>query len=171
MASGNIQRKSLDQPDETRTFENGKAEVVTLGDDFTASRLVFEPGWRWSENVKPIAGTDSCQVLHTGYQVSGRLHVRLNDGTEEEVGPGEAYVIPPGHDAWVVGDEPVVSVDMSSATVERYAKKVTDTVGGGEAGVLRGPGLLLCYQSPSASLAGVSGNVSPGVLLFSRMDS
>src|SRR5215210_3597726 len=129
MDSGNIQRKSLDQPDETRTFENGKAEVVALG-DLTASRLTLEPGWRWSENVKPIAGTDSCQVLHTGYQVSGRLHVRLDDGTEEEIGPGEAYVIPPGHDAWVVGDEPVVSVDMSSATVERYAKKATDTVGG-----------------------------------------
>jgi hypothetical protein len=67
--------------------------------------------------------------LHTGYQVSGRLHVVLEDGTEEEIGPGEAYVIPPGHDAWVVGDEPVVSVDMSSATVERYAKELTDTVG------------------------------------------
>src|SRR5215216_14211 len=129
MASESFQRKSLDSPDETRTFENGNVGVVTLG-DFTASRLVLEPGWRWSENVKPIAGTDSCQVLHTGYQVSGRLHVRLEDGTEEEIGPGEAYVIPPGHDAWVVGDEPVVTVDMSSATVERYAKKVTDTVGG-----------------------------------------
>ena len=124
-----FERRSLDQPDETRTFENGKAQVVTLG-NFSASRLVFEPGWRWSENVKPIAGTDSCQVLHTGYHVSGRLHVRLDDGTEEEFGPGDAYVIPPGHDAWVVGDEPVVSVDMSSATVERYAKEVTDTAGG-----------------------------------------
>jgi quercetin dioxygenase-like cupin family protein len=122
MASGNIQRKSLDQPDETRTFENGKAEVVTLG-DFTASRLVFEPGWRWSENVKPIAGTDSCQVLHTGYQVSGRLHVRMDDGTEEEFGPGDAYVIPPGHDGWVVGDEPVVSVAMSRVTAEHFAKE------------------------------------------------
>ena len=129
MAFESLQKKSLDSPDETRTFENGKAQVVTLG-NFSASRLVFEPGWRWSENVKPIAGTDSCQVLHTGYQVSGRLHVRMEDGTEEEVGPGEAYVIPPGHDAWVVGDEPVVSVDMSSATVARYAKQVTDTVGG-----------------------------------------
>ena len=124
-----FERRSLDQPDETRTFENGKAQVVTLG-NFSASRLVFEPGWRWSENVKPIAGTDSCQVLHTGYHVSGRLHVRLDDGTEEEFGPGDAYVIPPGHDACVVGDEPVVSVDMSSATVERYAKEVTDTAGG-----------------------------------------
>jgi hypothetical protein len=121
MASQSIQQKSLDSPDETRTFENGKTEVVTLG-DFTASRLVLAPGWRWSENVKPIAGTDSCQVLHTGYQVSGRLYVRLDDGTEKEFGPGDAYVIPPGHDAWVVGDEPVVSVDMSSVTEQRYAK-------------------------------------------------
>ena len=129
MASEHLQRRNLDSPDETRTFENGKTEVVKLG-NFTASRLVLEPGWRWSENVKPIAGTDSCQVLHTGYHVSGRLHVRLDDGTEEEFGPGDAYVIPPGHDAWVVGDEPVISVDMSSVTAERYAKKVTDTVGG-----------------------------------------
>lgn len=74
------------------------------------------------DNVKPIAGTASCQVLHTGYQVAGRLHVRLEDGTEEEVGPGEAYVIGTGHDAWVVGEEPVVSVDMSSVTAKRYAK-------------------------------------------------
>jgi quercetin dioxygenase-like cupin family protein len=119
--SKSLQKKSLDSPDETRTFENGRVEVTTLG-DFNASRFVLEPGWRWSENVKPIVGTDSCQVLHTGYQVAGRLHVRLEDGTEEEVGPGEAYVIPPGHDAWVVGDEPVVSVDMSSVTAELYAK-------------------------------------------------
>ncbi len=129
MASESLQKKSLDSPDETRTFQNGKAQIATLG-DFSASRLVLEPGWRWSEDVKPIAGTDSCQVLHTGYQVSGRMRVRMEDGTEEEVGPGEAYVIPPGHDAWVVGDEPVVSVDMSSATVASYAKEVTDTVGG-----------------------------------------
>ena len=121
MATQSLQQKTLDSPDETRTFENGKAQVVTLG-DFSASRLTLEPGWRWSENVRPIAGTDSCQVLHTGYQVSGRLHVRLDDGTEAEVGPGEAYVTPPGHDAWVVGDEPVVTVDMSRVTAEEYAK-------------------------------------------------
>ena len=122
MAAQSLQQKNLDSPDETRTFENGKAQVVALG-DFTASRLVLEPGWRWSENVKPIAGTDSCQVLHTGYQVSGRLHIRMEDGTEAEVGPGEAYVVPSGHDAWVVGDEPVVTVDMSRVTAETYAKE------------------------------------------------
>jgi mannose-6-phosphate isomerase-like protein (cupin superfamily) len=134
MASERFQRKSLDQPDETRTFENGKAEVVTLG-DFSASRLVFEPGWRWSENVKPIAGTDSCQVFHTGYHVSGRLHVRMDDGTEEEVGPGDAYVIPPGHDAWVVGEEPVVSVDMSRATAKQYATVTERAAGSVQEGV------------------------------------
>jgi len=122
MASEHFQRRNLDHPDETRTFENGKVGVVNLG-DFTASRLVLEPGWRWSENVKPIAGTDSCQVPHTGYHVSGRLHVRLDDGTEEEFGRAAAYVILPGPAAWVVGDEPVVSVDMSSVTAERYAKE------------------------------------------------
>ena len=122
MASGEFQRRNLDSPDETRTFERGKVGVVTL-DDFTASRLVLEPGWKWSESVKPIAGTDGCQVLHTGYHVAGRLHVRMDDGTEEEFGPGDAYVIPPGHDAWVVGDEPVVSVDMSRVTAETYAKE------------------------------------------------
>ena len=122
MAAQSLQKKSLDSPDETRTFENGKVQVTTLG-EFNASRFMLEPGWRWSENVKPIGGTESCQVLHTGYQVSGGLHVRLEDGTEEEVGPGEAYVIPPGHDAWVVGDEPVVTVDMSQVTAERYAKE------------------------------------------------
>ena len=122
MAAQSLQQKNLDSPDETRTFENGKAQVVTLG-DFSASRLVLEPGWRWSENVKPIAGTDSCQVLHTGYQVSGRLRVKMDDGTEKEYGPGDAYVIPPGHDGWVVGDEPVVTVDMSTVTAEHYAKE------------------------------------------------
>jgi quercetin dioxygenase-like cupin family protein len=122
MAAQSLQQKNLDTPDETRTFENGKAQVVTLG-DFTASRLTFEPGWRWSEHVKPIAGTDSCQVLHTGYQVSGRLRIRMDDGTEKEYGPGDAYVILPGHDGWVVGDEPVVSVDMSTVTAEHFAKE------------------------------------------------
>ena len=121
MAAESLQKKNLDSPDETRTFENGKVQVTTLG-EFNASRFVLEPGWRWSENIKPLAGIDSCQVLHTGYQVSGRLHVRADDGTEKEYGPGDAYVIPPGHDAWVVGDEPVVGVDMSKATAEQYAK-------------------------------------------------
>ena len=147
MASESLQKKSLDSPDETRTFENGKAQITSLG-DFSASRLVLEPGWRWSENVKPIAGTDTCQVLHTGYQVSGRLHIRMEDGTEEEVGPGEAYVVPPGHDAWVVGDEPVVSVDMSRVTAEQYATGENDTKTG-KGGCLENPRTYSCATSPT----------------------
>jgi hypothetical protein len=118
MASENFQRKSLDSPDETRTFENGKAQVVTLG-DFTASRLMLEPGWRWSENVKPIVGTDSCQVRHTGICVSGSMTVRMDDGTEATVGPGDVMLIEPGHDAWVNGDEACVLYDTGVAA---YAK-------------------------------------------------
>jgi quercetin dioxygenase-like cupin family protein len=114
-----MQGKSLDSPDETREFENGKMDVVNLG-EVTVGRAVFEPGWRWSENVKPIAGTDSCQVPHVGYVISGRMHVRMDDGSEQEVGPGDAVTIPPGHDAWIIGDEACTMLDFSGA--ERYAK-------------------------------------------------
>ncbi len=121
MAEG-LQRKSLDSPDEERTFEQGKAQVVALGDTKFA-RITVQPGWRWSEHVKPIAQTDSCQVHHAGYVVSGRLHVVMDDGTEEEIGAGDAYVIPPGHDAWIVSDEPGVVVEFSTETAEKYAKE------------------------------------------------
>jgi quercetin dioxygenase-like cupin family protein len=117
-----LQRKSLDSPDETRTFDQGELRTVTLG-DFKVARAVMQPGWKWSEHVKPIAKTDSCQVKHTGYVVSGRLKVVMDDGSEEEFGPGEAYVIPPGHDGWVVGDEPFVGVDVSTQTVEEFAQE------------------------------------------------
>ena len=122
MASESLQKKSLDSPDETRTFENGKAQITTVG-EFNASHFVFEPGWRWSENVKPIAGGDFLPgVAHRlpGLGAAARGARRRHGGGSRS---GEAYVIPPGHDAWVVGDEPVVSVDMSSATAERYAKE------------------------------------------------
>src|SRR5436309_5295678 len=103
--------RNFDNPDETRNISKGKVEVVNLG-DVQAMRATFEPGWKWSESVKPIAGTDSCQVAHLGYQISGRLTVRMDDGTEYEFGPGDACSIPPGHDAWVVGDEPAVLIDF-----------------------------------------------------------
>jgi len=112
-------RKGFDSPDETRNISKGRVEVVNLG-DVQAMRATFEPGWKWSESVKPIAGTESCQVAHMGYQVSGRMAVRMDDGSEHEFGPGDAGVIPPGHDAWVVGDEPVVFIDFQGAGV--YAK-------------------------------------------------
>jgi quercetin dioxygenase-like cupin family protein len=116
-----LEAKSLDSPDETRPFAaKGKADIVKVG-DVTVGRGVFEPGWRWSEHVKPIAGTDSCQAPHAGYVLSGRMHVRMDDGTEAEVGPGDAFVISPGHDAWTVGDEACVALDFSG--MESYAKR------------------------------------------------
>ena len=114
-----VSSKSFDSPDETRTPDKTKVEVVRM-EGATAARITFQPGWKWSECVKPVAGTDSCQARHVGAIVSGRLHVVHNDGTEGEVGPGDAYVIEPGHDAWVVGDEPFVGFEFESA--ESYAK-------------------------------------------------
>jgi uncharacterized cupin superfamily protein len=113
--------KNFDSPDETRPFEgNGKADVVELAGR-TIGRGEFEPGWRWSENVKPIAGTDSCEVSHLGYCVSGRMKVFMDDGSEGEVGPGDAFAIPPGHDAEVVGDETCVLLDFGE--FGDYAKR------------------------------------------------
>lgn len=112
--------KSLNTPDETRPFPKGKMEVVHIGGT-TMGRGTFEPGWKWSESVKPITGTPSCQSPHTGYVVSGRMKVVMDDGSEAEYGPGTAVVIPPGHDAWIVGDETCVFIDFTGAT--QYAKQ------------------------------------------------
>lgn len=111
--------KSFDVPDETRTPDKTKVEVIRLG-GASVARLTFQPGWRWSECVKPVAGTDSCQARHVGTIVAGRLHVIHDDGTEAEVRRGDAYVIEPGHDAWVVGDEAAVAFEFDSA--ETYAR-------------------------------------------------
>ena len=114
-----VESRNFDSPDETRTPDKTKVEVVRLG-GATVARFTFQPGWRWSECVKPVAGTESCQARHVGAMVAGRLHVVHQDGSAGEVGPGEAYVIEPGHDAWVVGDEPVVAFEFESA--ETYAR-------------------------------------------------
>src|SRR5215204_4656334 len=120
-ASTKMQKKSLDSsPDETRTFEKGKIELANLG-DITIGRGVLEPGWSWEKCVKPIAKTNSCQAPHTQYFISGRMKVVMDDGTEEEFGPGDVAVVPPGHNAWVVGNEPVVSVDFTG--LKDFAKK------------------------------------------------
>lgn len=113
-------RQSLDRPDETREFPNGRLEVVALA-GITFSRSTMQPGWRWSESVGPIAGTESCQVVHTGYSVSGHLRVKDRNGLEVDVRPGDAYAIGHGHDAWVVGDEPWVGVDVAPGMTE-FAK-------------------------------------------------
>ena len=116
--------KSIDSATEVREFAQGRVEVVTVG-SCTLTRSTMQSGWRWSECVKPIAGTASCQVQHDGYGVSGTLQVRQDDGSEIDINPGDAYSIAPGHDAWVVGDEPWVGVDFSPAMAAGFAKPAT----------------------------------------------
>ncbi|MDN3296303.1 cupin domain-containing protein [Streptomyces ficellus] len=107
-----IVRRSFESADETRPFEEGKGRLDLLNtDQGPVGRAVFEPGWQWSKHVKPIAGTDSCQAAHTGYVLSGRMKIVMDDGTEGEAGPGDFVQVAPGHDAWVVGDEPCVMLD------------------------------------------------------------
>jgi quercetin dioxygenase-like cupin family protein len=104
----------FDEPDEVRTFEKGTFEVLHTG-GMTIGRASYEPGWRWSEHVGAITGTDLCEVEHVGIVVSGRAAVRMADGHELVMGPGDAFAIPPGHDSWVVGDEPYVSYPLLGA--------------------------------------------------------
>ena len=115
-----IEVRSFDAPDETRPYlDKGRIDVLTIA-GHTVGRGVFEPGWRWSSHVKPIAKTDSCQVAHLGYAVSGRMRVVMDDGSETEIGPGELFAIPPGHDAEVVGDE--LCVHLGLGQPKGYAK-------------------------------------------------
>ncbi len=117
-----VEARQFESPDETRTPEKTRVDVVRMT-KATAARFTFEPGWRRSECVKPVAGTESCQARHVGVVHAGRLHVAHEDGSEIEIGPGEAYVIEPGHDAWVVGDERFVGFEFESAAAEQYAKQ------------------------------------------------
>ena len=116
-----VAKKSFDTPDEQRTPDKTTVDVVDL-DGVKAARVTFQPGWRWSECIKPVAGTDSCQNHHVGVVVSGGIHVVHSDGTEADIGPGDAYVIHAGHDAWVVGDEPCVGFEFDSSAAATYAK-------------------------------------------------
>jgi hypothetical protein len=109
--------KNLDAPDEERNFDHGDIHLVQLP-GATIGRAVFRPGWRWSTDVKPVVGTESCQGHHVSYVVSGHFHVRMDDGTELDLGPGDAHVVGPGHDAWVVGDETCVTIDFMPAASE-----------------------------------------------------
>jgi hypothetical protein len=116
-----IEALDFDSPDETRTPEKTRVDVIRVGET-TAARMTFEPGWRWSECVKPVVGTDSCQVRHVGVAQSGRLHVVHEDGTEVEIVAGDAYVIEPGHDASVVGDESFVGYEFEARSAEEFAR-------------------------------------------------
>ena len=109
------EHKYFKSPDEVRTFEKGKLELLNMNGG-VIGRLTLEPGWRWSQHVKPIAKTEWCEAPHFQYQISGRIHVVMSDGSEFEAGPGEVTALPAGHDAWVVGNEPVVLIDWHGAS-------------------------------------------------------
>jgi class 3 adenylate cyclase len=121
-----LQRKHVSKPDEVRTFTNGRVEIFAL-DDVDVGLQYFAPGWRWSADVKPIAGTAFCQYHHVGYVLSGAAHVEMEDGVSLEIEANSIFEIPPGHDAWVIGDEPWVTVDF--AGMRSYARS---EVGSGE---------------------------------------
>jgi hypothetical protein len=111
--------KGFSKPDEVRTFDKGKLELIQVGGALIG-RATLQPGWKWSESVKPIAKTESCEAPHFQYHASGTIRIRMDDGTEKEVKAGEVSLVPPGHDAWVVGDEPVVLIDFQG--MADYAK-------------------------------------------------
>ena len=112
--------KSLNSPDEVRTFDKGKLELINIG-GAAIGRAVFEPGWRWSTSVKPLVNTKSCEAPHFQYHISGTLKIVMDDGTEKECKAGDVSLLPSGHDAWVVGNEPVVVVDFQGMV--DYAKQ------------------------------------------------
>jgi len=107
-----VQTKPLTEPDEVRQMPRGKLEIFSVG-EVVIGRTMWEPGWHWAEDVKPVAGTDLCQYHHVGVSISGTLGIRMEDGSTSEIGPGSTFDIPPGHDGWVVGDEPWISYDFA----------------------------------------------------------
>ena len=120
MLTEKFELKSLGSPDEVRKFDKGSVEIVNVG-GAAIGRATFQPGWKWSTCIKPIAQTNSCQAAHYGYQISGTMTTRMDDGTELTSKAGDVLTIPPGHDAWVVGNEPVVIVDFQGMV--DYAKR------------------------------------------------
>jgi EutQ-like cupin domain len=124
--------KKFSSADETRPFPHGRVDILKIGDG-TVGRAVFEPGWKWSRDVQPIAGTKSCEASHSAYVLSGRMHVVMDDGEEGDFGPGDYLVIPPGHDAWTVGNETCVVLDFSG--MEHYAQAGREARGQGPSAV------------------------------------
>ena len=116
-----VEARNFDAPDETRAPDKTTVNIVRMGGT-SASRMSLEPGWRWSECIQPMVGGERCQLHHVGVILSGTMGVAHEDGTEEEIAAGSAYVIEPGHDAWVVGDQPVVGFEFDSKAAEEFAK-------------------------------------------------
>lgn len=114
MPEKRLEKKPLTSPDETTTFDYGKFEIITIG-GFKFGRGTIQPGWKWSTSIKPTAKTDSCQGHHIGYMISGSLEVTLNNGTKDTFNAGDGFDIPPGHDAKVIGNNPVIYLDFISA--------------------------------------------------------
>jgi hypothetical protein len=106
-----MEGKSLNRPDEVRTFDKGKLEIINIGGR-TVGRATFQPGWRWSNSLKPLVNTKSCEAPHFQYHISGTLRVKMDDGAEKDFKAGDVSLLESGHDAWVIGDEPVVIVDF-----------------------------------------------------------
>jgi hypothetical protein len=117
-----VQRLDFDSPDESRTPEKTRVDLVRVGNT-TIGRFAFQPGWRWSDCIKPVVGTDSCQARHVGIVQSGSMHVVHDDGTEVDLAAGDAYVIEPGHDAWITGSDPFVGFEFESRSAEEYARE------------------------------------------------
>jgi hypothetical protein len=117
-----VETRNLDAPDETRTPDKVVLQLVKLGTT-QVGRGTFEPGWKWSESIKPIVGTDSCQVHHLGVLVAGQMHVVHDDGSEVDIATGEVYEIQPGHDAWVVGDEAAVGIEFDPSAAASFARE------------------------------------------------
>jgi mannose-6-phosphate isomerase-like protein (cupin superfamily) len=122
MVTGTLEyvKKNLADPDNVMECGHGRMELATI-DDLTVARMTLQPGWKWSENIRPMVNTDSCQVRHLQYVIRGRLRIVQDDGTQIDLGPGDFVSIPPGHDAWVVGDEPFVAIDFSPE-MKHYAQ-------------------------------------------------
>ena len=120
--------RAFEEPHETTRFPNGFEHVVNVRGT-PVGLATFQPGWRWSNDVRPLMGTDSCPLLHTGFVLSGRLHVRMHDGSALDLAPGEVFEIPPGHDAWVVGDDLCRLLDWGGK-VREYARPADRTAGG-----------------------------------------
>ncbi len=114
------EKKKFSSADDVREFKNGKMSLVTVG-NFSLGKIELKPGWRWSKDLKPIVKTETCELAHKEYVISGRLHVLMNDGSEFEVGPGDVAYLPAGHDGWIVGNETYVALEFNSPT--RYAVK------------------------------------------------
>lgn len=119
--SGKPEVRNFNKPDEVREFPNGKLELITVG-GVAVGRATFKPGWRWSTSVQPLVQTRSCEAPHFQYHIAGTIHIVMDDGTEFDCGPGDVSLLPMGHDAWVVGDEPVVVVDFQGMV--DYAKRM-----------------------------------------------